>query len=350
VVAPRLPPEICGVGSYAWELHRAWPGSRPISWLVLSGADASRQEWPNENIQTFSPDAAGFEQLLSAQPGRDVLLHYAGRAYQRFGIPFWMPEAFSRWKAKDKRRKLHVVFHELPAHLPLLSRQGIVQRLSFRVARRLANQATTLLTNSEHHAALLKNWVSRSDVHWFPVPSNIPPPDNDSFSGKRRRGEFVIFGLPFGRLQTVQLFRDWISSWLKTGRLRILHLVGPRDETFSVQADRLLGECLSADAVIQHGALPSAEVSQRLLEGEFCLSTATKLNWSKSGSFMAFASHACPVVTTEQMPVPLNQTISPIDVATISQEAAGEKGAALREWYSQNAEWAIVAKRIANLM
>jgi glycosyltransferase involved in cell wall biosynthesis len=350
VVAPRLPPEICGVGNYAWELHRAWPLPRPISWLVLFGADASRRAWPNENIHSFAARAGEFETLLSAQPGRDVLLHYAGRAYDRFGFPFWMAEGFARWEAKDPGRRLHVVFHELAAHLPLLSRQGILQRLSFRVARRLANLATTLITNSEHHAGLLKAWVPASDVHWFPVPSNIPPPAPDSGLGKRKRGEFLVFGLAFSRLQTVQLFRDWISSWAKIGRLRRLHLIGPRDEKFSAQADHLLAECLPADAVVQHGALPPGEVSQRLLEAEFCLSPASKFHWSKSGSFMAFAAHACPVVTTEQTPAPLNQTIAPNDVATISESEAEKYGAALREWYAQNADWKIVAKRIANFM
>lgn len=351
MVAPRLPPEICGVGSYAWELSRAWPKPTATSWLVLSGVEASRAAWPNENIHGFSPDTGEFERLLSLQPDRNVLLHYAGRAYHRFGFPFWMTGGFARWKAKDPGRRLHVIFHELPAHLSLLSRQGFLQGLGFRISRRLANQADTLITNSEHHAELLRSWVGDTEVYWFPVPSNIRPATANPFSGERRRGEFVIFGLPFSRLQTIQLFRDSISAWGKTGRLRVLHLVGPRDEKFSAQADDILAQCLPPNAIVQHGALPAAEISLRLLGAEFCLSPVTKLTWSKSSSFMAFAAHGCPIVSMEQTSSPpLHETIPPADVATITETDARQKAGALREWYSRNADWDVTAKRIAALI
>jgi glycosyltransferase involved in cell wall biosynthesis len=181
------------------------------------------------------------------------------------------------------------------------------------------------------------------------VPSNILPAAANS--EERRSGEFVIFGLPFGRLQTVELFRDWILAWGKTGRLRVLHLVGPSDEKFTAQAHTLLAGCLPPAAIVQHGALSPAEVSRRLLRAEFCLSPATKLTWSKSGSFMAFAAHACPIVSIDgTSSPPLNETIPPAEVATITESEARQKAAALREWYSRNADWDVSAKRIAALI
>lgn len=350
IIAPQLAPRACGLGAYAWELNRHWPGWHPANrFLVLRDAAMSREHLRTPNIDLFPASARGLADTLEQSNTADVLLHYAGRAYHRYGFPRWMPRAFAMWRKRDAARRLHVFFHELPADLPLISKQGILQRLSFPVARALAEQAATTMTNSAHHAAVLNRWKLRSEVKWMPVPSNIPAPGERSTS--RHRGEFTIFGLPYTRLQTLREFSGWLRSWNQSGRLTQLHLIGPRDFKFSPQADALLADMLPADAVVEHGELEPAEVSRQLQEAEFCLSSSNELTWSKSGTFMAYAAHDCAVIASASFTLePLAFTIAPEDLTAIAEQAAQAKGTQLRRWYLENAEWRLVASRIAAIV
>ncbi len=353
IVAPRLPPRACGIGTYAWALHQHWPGRHSQNrFLVFAEAAASREYLGDQTIEEFPAHAARFADFLEQQEATDVLLHYAGRAYHRFGFPRWMPDAFTIWQRRDARRRLHVIFHELPANFPLLSKQGILQRLSFAVARRLAEQAATLITNSEHHATVLNRWRLRSAVEWFPVPSNIPAPVETAIRGDRRlRGDFAVFGLPYTRLQTLRIFLDWISIWKKSGRLLRLHLIGPPDNKFTPEADALLHRTLSDAEVVNHGELSPANVSKALFEVECCLSNSNELTWSKSGTFMACAAHGCPVVTERPSAgEPLRFTIAAESVETMTAAVAREKGARLRRWYLDNADWDLTARRVAEIV
>ena len=353
IVAPRLPPRACGVGTYAWELNQHWPVAHAENqFLVFEDSAASREHLQTENIHGFSANARGLAEALEQHEAADVLLHYAGRAYHRFGFPRWMPDAFTSWQRRDAHRRLHVIFHELPADFPLFSKQGILQRLSFSVARRLAEQAATLITNSEHHATVLNRWRLRSAVQWFPVPSNIPAPVVAAiFDDRRQRGDFAVFGLPYTRLQTLRIFLDWISIWKKSGRLLRLHLIGPRDDKFTPEADALLHRSLSNAEVVKHGELSPANVSKALVEVECCLSNSNELTWSKSGTFMACAAHGCPVVTAHPSAVgPLRFAIAAESVETMTAAAAREKGASLRRWYLENADWDLTARRVAGIV
>lgn len=349
-VAPRLSPHPCGLGQYAWELHRHWPaGDEGRRFVVFGDAKLSRDHLQMPAIEQFSASASSLCNLLEQQNTDDVLLHYAGRAYHRFGFPRWMPRAFQDWQRRGEARRLHIIFHELPADLPLLSKQGILQRLSFPVARALAEQANTVMTNSEHHATVLKRWRLHSAVQWFPVPSNIPAPAD--LQRRSRRGEFAIFGLPYTRLQTMRLFADWLSRWHSSGRLGRLHSIGPRDRKFTPQADALAASALPADAIKDHGELEPEDVSKILLEAEFCLSSTNELTWSKSGTFMACAAHGCPVVIPDLANAePLLLTTAAADLATISSDLPAQKGAQLRAWYQENAGWDQTAKRVADLI
>lgn len=349
-VVPRLSPYACGLGQYAWELHRHWPvAGTQNRFAVLSGAKVSRDYLHMVAIEEFSASARSLVNLLEQQDTDDVLLHYAGRAYHRFGFPRWMPRAFKHWQRRNNARRLHIIFHELPADLPLLSKQGILQRLSFPVARSLAEQAITVITNSEHHAAVLNRWQLRSAVEWFPVPSNIPAPAE--VQRRTRRGEFAIFGLPYTRLQTVRLFADWLSRWHASGRLTRLHLIGPRDQKFAPQADALAAAALPADAMMNHGELEPDAVSKALLEVEFCLSSSDKLTWSKSGTFMACAAHGCCIVIPErENRDPLRLTVAAADLATTVPELSAQKGAQLHTWYLEKADWDRTGKRVAELI
>ena len=189
----------------------------------------------------------------------------------------------------------------------------------------------------------------RADIHLVPVGSNIVAPDN--LSPDRARTEFVIFGLPFGRWQTLQMFDAEIRAWRASGRLTKLHLVGPRDEKFDLRAEDLIATWPDSRVVTRHGMLPSLEVSKLLARAQFGLSHATLENWSKSTAFMAFTSHGCAIVGKFHSGlVPLCLTFSPEEVATISAAELKRRTRSLKEWYDQNADWKVISRRISALL
>jgi hypothetical protein len=97
--------------------------------------------------------------------------------------------------------------------------------------------------------------------------------------------------------------------------------------------------------------LPSLEVSKLLARAQFALTNATFENWSKSGPLMAYASHSCAIVgRLHSASAPLCFTVSPDDVAAISEVDLGRKTQSLKEWYDQNADWNVIARRISALL
>ncbi len=344
VITTRLPPQICGIGAYSWLAHKYGPNESLLAdFLVMEGAAESRALLGWDAIFDFNGDPGRLAHALDGAGATNVLLHYAGRAYQRFGCPTWLPGVLRQWKAKFPNGHLTVFCHEVPGELPRLSRHFLLGKINARIIRQLAALADVLITNTENHAAILRKLSRRDEIHCLPVGSNIEPV---AIPSQLRAGtEFVVFGLPFGRLQTLQAFEPEIGKWQESGLLTKLHLIGPEDEKIA----HPLIENLS-DVVIHHGMLPEAEVSRMLLHARFALTNVSQSTWSKSGAFMACAAHGCAVVVRKKTnEVPLCYAIAAKDVGGISAADLASRTTALQKWYEENANWTVTARRLAAL-
>ena len=350
VITTRLPPQICGIGTYSWLAHKHRPNdSSPADFLVMEGAAESRALLGWNAITDFNGDPGKLGQELDRAGPANVLLHYAGRAYQRFGCPTWMPGVLSKWKAKFPHGRLTVFFHEMPGEFPRLSRYFLMGKISARIIRQLAAVADVLVTNTENHVAILRKLSGREDIYSIPVGSNIEPVA--SSSQRRMRAEFIIFGLPFGRLQTLQWFDSEIRSWQTSRRLTTLHLIGPEDEKFTAQANQLMDGWPKPAVAVRHGLLPNAEVSRLFARAQFALTNVRPETWSKSGAFMACAATGCAAVIKagETQFVPLSYAIGANEVEKISDVELASRTVSLKAWYYQNADWDVTAKRLAAL-
>jgi hypothetical protein len=347
IITTRLPPLICGIGAYSWLAHQHRPNeSSPVDFLVVEGAAESRALLGSEAIAEFKGDPEKLLQILDRAGATNVLLHYAGRAYQRFGCPIWMPIVLRKWKTKFPDGHLTIFFHEVPGELPMLSRHFLLGKINSRIIRQLTAVADVLVTNTENHAAILRKLSGRADVHCFPVGSNIPVAA--SLREARAETEFVIFGLPFGRWQTLQAFEPEIRNWRENGLLTKLHLIGPEEEKLAVEANPLIGSL--SDIVVRHGMLPESEVSHLLARAQFALTNVTPATWSKSGAFMACAEHGCAVVIKETAnEIPLRYAIEVKEVGRIPAAEVARRTVSLQKWYEENASWPVIARRLAAL-
>src|SRR4029077_20361006 len=138
------------------------------------------------------------------------------------GCPLWLPTVLAKWKAKHSGGRILIFFHELPGEFPIASWHYWIGRCNRRIIRKLACLADVIVTNTKDHVTKIEKISGRADVHLIPVGSNIVAPDH--LSPEKVSSEFVIFGLSFGRWQTLQMFDSEIRTWQKSGRLKRLHV------------------------------------------------------------------------------------------------------------------------------
>jgi hypothetical protein len=352
-IAPRLPPAVCGVGTYSLLLAEAWPFPETFLHLVVDGGLASSDALPQSSIVEIGHSSARlYRELISRSPTA-VILHYSSRGYHRFGIPIWLARAIQQWKARGAKPNLIVFFHEVPAHLPLRSirnHHGVIQKFNQYIMKTLCKNASKVVTNSSEHALRLETMYGLKYVPCISVSSNIPAPRHTSIPFESRvPTDFLIFGLSFTQLCTVKSFIDELASWASTGLLRRLHLVGPMDgSSFSKTINDLLASILSSQQIIHHGVLEVSDLSHLLQTVGFCLTQVTEQNFFKSTTFMAYAAHGCPVVSKiSSKSLPLNFLVRPNELEARPYEDFAPRASSLRDWYYSEADWPLAASKIA---
>jgi hypothetical protein len=146
-------------------------------------------------------------------------------------------------------------------------------------------------------------------------------------------------------MQIISHFKDYILEWSQNGLLEVLHLVGPSNHRVFLAVQSLFRGVTFSPTVLRHGVLPISEISTLLCSVGYCLSTVTLNNYSKSGSFMAFASHACPVVCKSKSNiVPLSFTFHPVEIACTDYSAITSRAEALFYWQQVHATKQVVAR------
>ncbi len=258
VITTRLPPATCGIGTHSWLLRKNWPNeSQEVEFLVVDDTAGASGVMTTDRVTAFQSSAGLLSRELDRVGVADVLLHYAGRAYQRFGCPVWLPGVLANWKRKFPGSRLMIFVHEMPGDLPMRSRHFWLGKVNAWTIGRLAAIADVLVTNTASNAARLRKISGRADIHLVPVGSNIETAPESS-DGPRARTEFALFGLSFGRLQTLQLFDAHLRRWKATGRMTKLHLIGP-DGAIDLLRKRMKssGRGRIADLVVRYGVLPS---------------------------------------------------------------------------------------------
>jgi hypothetical protein len=348
-IVPRLRPAICGVSEFGWLLSQSWqaPGAS-FSHLVVDGASRSRACLHSSNIEEVAQSSKKLEQLITAANPDRLLLHYANRGYHRYGLPFWLSRGISRWRRHNNRSKLITIFHEVSGPLPLRSHHGLIAFCDRMIIRSLARNSSMIITNAEDNANKLSSITGHQHIKWFPVSSIIPKPLDKPRFVNRREKHFLIFGLPNTQLQTIRLFAENLVEWSEAGKLEVLHIVGPKDEAVAKATAKKLAAISSETQLIWHGELSAPKVSSLLASVGFCLSGISTENFSKSTTFMAYASHACPIVAKISSSLePLSFLVSPKDICRFSFGFYEASATALGKWYEKQASIESLAKLIA---
>src|SRR4051794_22759596 len=170
VITTRLAPQVCGIGTHSWLLFQNSKGRyRDVEFCVVDGAAESRAMLDFSKISEFGSDPSKLTETLDRAGSVDVLLHYAGRAYQRYGLPRWLPSVLERWKRRFPGGRLLIFFHEMPGQFPAYSHHFWIDRLNERIIARLAHLADLIVTNTTQHAGQLTRLSHWRNVEILPV-------------------------------------------------------------------------------------------------------------------------------------------------------------------------------------
>ncbi len=193
-IAPS-PPGSGGVGDFADKLAlgvRTHAGLH-LQTIVPNHAGGSSIPFIHALLRRRSSLTRSLHRLDATQ----VLLHYVGYGYARYGIPWDLVRALIAWRREKRGRTFVVFFHELAAVSPLFSSVLLVSALQRHLIRLLVRHADTVMTSSRFFHEQLRRLVPSHGRLEPPMPvfSTIGEPSElPSFHARRRAA--VVFGSP----------------------------------------------------------------------------------------------------------------------------------------------------------
>jgi hypothetical protein len=347
-----ISPELSGgVGDYTRRLLENLPhiaGLRLIIPKIGNRPAGSFEQYPVEETDGTAQD---LRDKLPTRGGK-VLVQYSAFGFDRFGYPHWLIKALLDWK-KESLGTLAIMFHEIWVFWPIWNKNYILQRLHRRDLRRLLRVADAVFTSTPSQAEHLVALSPRCAIEVLPVGSNIRRVQVTD--GERETGLAVLFGLQHSRLHTLRKMHPELKSLGAAGKIRKIVTAGAgRSREGDDKELALLIELELIEGFDQRGPLPEEKISELLLACEFAISAQDERSISKSGTFMAAATHGLNIISCSadgSKPEPLSLLISPDEllkgVTRTELESRGEK---LRQWQERTAAWPHIAHRIARAL
>jgi glycosyltransferase involved in cell wall biosynthesis len=260
------------------------------------GSRVGAKERPYHHACDFRGAAlAELDGAIRKTPRTRVLLHYVPLTFGRFN------PAFMRWLSRC-RNPLWVMFHEVA--YPLRWRQRFRHRvlgvMTHWTARTLAGRADRVLVSTPSFEPLLRRLSpSLGPVHWLPISSNIPEPDDgrDAVVVRRELGlsSSDLLVVHFGTFREGQaLLGGVIRRLLEDPRVHVAILGrGAEEYTRKVDLDSHLR--LRVHSV---GQSPASRVAELIAAADLGLYPFVDGVTTRRTSLMAALSLAKPVVTT----------------------------------------------------
>jgi hypothetical protein len=293
-ILPRVPPAVCGVADYAWNLAEALQDRHGIHSTFLSAGTSWVQPLPPTKHPVHRLEELTREALLSWVVNKSndfdaMLLHLSPYGYHKRAIPFWLA---SSWRSLAKKREIPpslTFFHELYASGPPTTSAFWLQPLQKRILRRIKSFSTATMTNRLAYAQWLDQKPNRryQETETIPVFSNLGE-QNEFTPFKQRQSEALFFTAANHCPGPTERILEQALLWAQRLGIQKVHLVGRVPTEF--QNRRL------EVAVQFHGYLSQADVMALLSRCQVGFSAYTASHLSKSGLLAAMASFGLAVV------------------------------------------------------
>ena len=347
VICPEIVPGSGGLADYTLRVLEQWRGVFAVRVIVPEHGGTISASGSDLRVESVQRDAATLRAALPASGGR-VLVQYSAYGYDRFGYPRWLLRALSDWK-EQSGGLLVLMFHEIWAFWPVLNKNFVVQQLHRRDIRAILGKTDAVFTSTSSQAEHLRNLKPGCSVEVLPVGSNIQP--LQTASPTRRPRLAVLFGLAGTRIRTLRTMRSDLQALAARGRISRIITAGAGD---SEQEQTLLAGLDLSEGFEQRGAVSELEISATLSSASFGISDQDELSLTKSGTFMAYASHALNVLSPHaacSKPEPICWLTAPGEILDgVAQSELEQRATHLLEWQRRTASWSHIANQFARAL
>jgi len=285
IIVPDLPPNINGVGDYAYLLAksiREYNIQINFCFIVAGNPQYSLQVYDGFEVITLpSKNSKVLTTILNNIKAKFVHVHYVGYGYEKRGAPFWLYFGLLKWKQKEEGF-LITTFHELYANstFPWTSSfwNQWFQKL---ICKKIYNLSKFIITSRESFRKVLINFSPYLDIYVLPVFSNFGEMSKYQNIDSRQKG-LVILGSLETRSNVYNNFQKELNLICQNYCINRIFDIGPK-------IDKLPNISIP---IIELGILQPNEVSNLLNKNSFGIIAGHSSNFfAKSGIFAAYAAH-----------------------------------------------------------
>ncbi len=294
IIVPGLPPNIDGLGDYAYLLANQFRknGEKLKIDFVVAGKSAyPYNEYDGYNIFTLKKKTASdLCQLLQQLDSKLVHLHYVSYGYAKRGAPLWLYMGLKKWKG-NRENVLITTFHELyaPSKRPWTS-SFWNQWLQKLICKKLLVLTEHSVTSKEAYGYKLKKFCSTKKITTIPVFSNLGELIT-YIPLSEKKMQLVILGAAVNRNKIYNSYRQKINEVCKNLNIEKVIDIGPS-----------FGRIPELNIpVIEMGIMNRSDISDILGQSYAGLigSYGGTEYFAKSGVFAAYTAHAVLVVALE---------------------------------------------------
>jgi hypothetical protein len=254
------------VGDYLHNLWKAWP-ERESQWhfAVQQGDVATRATWRGVLIHPYKPTASSLSTAIAPVPADTLILHYVGHAFQRKGVPVWLPAVIHQWRATHRGRVI-TMFHELYANSSPFNSAFWLKPVARSIIRALLAASDGWIATCE------RNWhVLLDEFHAdprkgasIPIGSNIPPTGIRGDGLRTSNLTVAVFGLPPTRMLALERHQRLLREMNANDQLGEVVMIGKRAE--DMQRRRLE----EIKQMVGGQWREAADLSTEQISAEFC--------------------------------------------------------------------------------
>lgn len=337
-ILPRVPPAVCGVAEYAWNLADALRREQQIETMFLAAGTGYVDPKPNtehevRRLDTLSTAAlTGFVQE-QADGLSGVILHLSPYGFASRGAPVWLARAVRQISQMDKRLSLVTMFHETYASGPWNSSAFWLQPVQKWVVRQIAKSSNVVRTHREGYAVSLQAAVADQGkrIVIMPVFSNFGEPTTPAPIASRSP-QMIMFSTGIQAGTQANNMRDTGIQQCRKYGLTKLHLLGghwPQSEI-----------CESVE-IVRHSFLPRVEIEALLSDCRMGFMAYPPEYLGKSTFFAAMAAHGLAVVTQgsqSELPDGLREGREILHERSVrpSAERLQSVASGIHQWYSRH--------------
>lgn len=346
-IQPKSPSGICGTSGFAYGLGEKLSKHVTVFFgYPENGEESTSICLIDTKLVNIKRNSMALMLLLFRVKPDIVILHYSPFGLSWLGIPFYLIPPLYLWKWLANKNFLMTYVHETSPTRSSRFFKQFLDQLRLRCISELLRISDSIVTNTYAHRKRLAAVTRRDDIYVCPVMSNIAKTSVSKTVGITQEKLFLIFGLPHTQMVILKQFERYFSSWIRAGLMERILIVGEVDRSTVDFSKSFLPEDVNK-RIEWTGRLSETDVSSMLALKPYCLTYIDGDSYTKSGSFMAYALHECPIVTKERYrDGPLRWTMSPQEVGALPNVEIQTRTRRLYDWYMTNADIEVTSNNI----